>query len=292
MTLVLSAVDLLQIAAKVFSYAGALGAFGAIAFLQVFDGALLHPEHRRIRRYAAVLLAVALLGSLLMLFGTVALLNGRGLGGGFDGELWSMVAATPVGDSVWLRIAGLAVLSAGLVLPGLRLVAVLLGGLIVTASFGFVGHLRDEEYQLILHALLVLHLLGVGFWIGSLWPLIRLAGEKDLPRVAGIMERFGRLAVFIVALLVAAGLGMAWLLLGEPSRLVTTDYGRVLLVKLALVALLLGLAALNKLKLTPSLAAGQAGAALSLQRSIRLEIALVFLLLGVTALLTAAFSPL
>ena len=286
MSLAFSAVDLLQLLAKVVSYASALGAFGAIVFLHVFDERLQPPERRLFRGYTVSLLAAAVLASLAMLFGTVALLNGMGLAGGFDGELWSMVAATPVGDSVWIRLAGLAILALGLLLPGPPLVAGVLGGVAVAASFGFVGHVRDDAYRVVLHALLVLHLLGIGFWIGSLWPLVKLAGREDLPRVAEIMERFGKIAVFVVALLVVAGLGLAWLLLGDPTRLVTTGYGRILLLKL-----LLGLAALNKLRLTPALTAGRAGAALNLQRSIRLEVALVVLLLAVTALLTAGFSP-
>ena len=291
MSLTLSAVDLLQLAAKAVSYASALGAFGAIAFLHLFDERLQPGERRLFRGFAAVLLAAAVLASLAMLFGTVALLNGMGLAGGFDGALWSMVATTPVGDSVWIRLAGLAILALGLLLPGPPLVPAVLGGVVVAASFGFVGHVRDDPYRVALQALLVLHLLGIGFWIGSLWPLMKLAGREDLPRVAGIMERFGKLAVFVVGSLVVAGLGLAWLLLGDPTRLVTTGYGRLLLLKLLLVGLLLGLAALNKLRLTPALAADRAGAALSLQRSIRLEIALVVLLLAVTALLTAGFSP-
>ena len=286
-----SAVEVLQLTAKILAYAGSLGALGAFAFIEAFRDLLRDGDLPSLRRYAAVLLLAGLLASLLMLFGTVAMLNGLGLAGGFDWELWGLIATTAAGDSVWLRLAGLLVLLAGLLSLRLRRPAVVLGGLCVAASFGLVGHVQDEPQSLVLRALLTLHLLGIGFWIGSLWPLLCLARVGERPRIARIMARFGRLAVAFVATLLAAGVALAWMLIGDLGHLAATPYGRLLLVKLGLVTLLLGFAALNKLRLVPALAAGERLASLRLRRSIRLEIALALLILTVTAVLTTAFSP-
>ena len=45
----------------------------------------------------------------------------------------------------------------------------------------------------------------------------------------------------------------------RPTALIETDYGRVLLAKLGLVALVLGLAAFNRWRLTSQVGAGPAG---------------------------------
>ena len=68
---------------------------------------------------------------------------------------------------------------------------------------------------------------------------------------------------------------MLVLLTGNPLDALATEYGRLLAVKLALFLLLLGLAAFNKLRLTPALLADDAGAGIRLRQSIRLELAVV-----------------
>ncbi len=277
--------------AKLLSYGAALAATGALSFIVVFRAFLADHDVVMVRRYAAVLLAIAAPASLATLYATVALLNGAGLAGGFDSELWALVAGTAAGDAVWLRLGGLALLFAGLLIARLRLPTLLAGGLLVAWSFGLVGHVQDGPNALWLHALLTLHLAAVAFWIGSLWPLLRIAGAPEAARVAAVMQRFGRVAAACVACLLLAGILLAALLLGGVAPLVTTAYGWVLLAKLALVVGLLGLAALNKWRLVPMIAAGTPGAALRLRRSIAAEIALVTAILLATAVLTSAVSP-
>jgi putative copper resistance protein D len=286
-----SAIEIVSLVAKVLASGGALAAVGTLAFIDAFRPFLAPGEVATLKRHQALLMAIALLASLATLFATVAVLNGLGLAGGFDAELWALVADTAAGDSAWVRGLGLAILLAGLLVDRLRLAAAVLGGLMVAASFGFVGHVQDDPHSLFLHALLLLHLLAAAFWIGSLWPLLRLATVPEPPRVAAVMERFGRLAVYFVVSLLAAGVVLSALLLEDPMALVATAYGRLLLAKLALVGALLGFAALNKWRLVPALAAGAPGAGRRLQRSIAAEAGLVVLILAATGLLTSAFSP-
>ncbi len=286
-----SLVELVRLLAKTATYGAALAAVGTLAFVDAFRPFLLDREIAVMKRHTGGLLAVALLTSLTILFATVAVLNGRGLAGGFDAELWSLVIGTASGDAFWARLLGLAILLAGLLFGRLRLPAAVLGGLTVAASFGFVGHVQDDQHSLLLHALLMLHLIAIAFWIGSLWPLLRLADAAEQRRVADLMERFGQLAAYFVVCLLAAGVVLAWLLLDGLVPLFTTSYGRLLLVKLALVGLLLSLAALNKWRLVPALAAGGPDSGQRLRRSIATEIGLVGLVLLATGLLTSGFSP-
>jgi putative copper resistance protein D len=57
-----------------------------------------------------------------------------------------------------------------------------------------------------------------------------------------------------VSALVVTGLVNAWYLVGSVPALLGTDYGRLLLWKLLLFALMVTLAAINRLRLTPQLA--------------------------------------
>jgi copper transport protein len=94
-----------------------------------------------------------------------------------------------------------------------------------------------------------------------------------------------------VPVLLAAGLVIATLQVETPGALIATDYGRILLLKLVAVTGLLAVAALNKLRLTPALARGEAPAAITLRRAIGVEAALVAAILLATIMLGATPPP-
>jgi putative copper resistance protein D len=71
----------------------------------------------------------------------------------------------------------------------------------------------------------------------------------------------------------------------------SSPYGAAMCLKLAFVAALLSLAAINKLKLTPRLKAGDLAAAPSLRRTIHAEMALAALILLTTAAITTLIGP-
>jgi putative copper resistance protein D len=56
-----------------------------------------------------------------------------------------------------------------------------------------------------------------------------------------------------VAVLIGSGLVNAWLLVGPPTRLLTTPYGQLLLVKVCLLTGMLALAVQNRFRLVPAL---------------------------------------
>ncbi|WFB08401.1 copper resistance protein CopC/CopD [Streptomyces sp. LX-29] len=88
----------------------------------------------------------------------------------------------------------------------------------------------------------VAHLLAVGVWLGGLVALlVTLRAGEPVPGTA--VRRFSRLAFGSVLVLVVTGLYQSWRQVGGWSALTGTEYGRWLLVKVALVAVLVGLAA-------------------------------------------------
>jgi copper transport protein len=83
---------------------------------------------------------------------------------------------------------------------------------------------------------------------------------------------------------VASGFWLAVVQLRGIDALWTTDYGKVLVCKLVAVALLLGLAAVNRHRLVPKLQGGGTAAAGRLATSLVLELALALAILGLVAL--------
>jgi copper transport protein len=137
------------------------------------------------------------------------------------------------------------------------------------------------------------HLVAVGAWVGGLvWLLAGLRGRDRDEQVACVV-RFSRLALVAVAVVVATGLARAVGELGSPRRLVSTGFGRVLLAKAALVAALVAIAAVNRYRNVPALAAGK-GTMAALRRTVRGELAVAAGVLLAAALLSelppAAFA--
>jgi hypothetical protein len=81
----------------------------------------------------------------------------------------------------------------------------------------------------------MLHLWCGAFWLGALWPLLQVARHDD-PLTAALAARFGRIALYLVGVLLAAGALLACRLLGSLAALWSSDYGRMLSLKLLLVA--------------------------------------------------------
>ena len=208
-----------------------------------------------------------------------------------DPEMLGLLWQNPPGTRLLLLGSGLLLVLAGLRVAGPGLWIAGAGGLLALWSFALIGHVPDAG-PLWLQALLVLHLAAAAFWIGILSPLRRLAAQpENLSSAAGLGHRFGRIAAVTVPVLIAAGIVMAWRLLGDVSALTTTGYGLTLLAKIAGVAVLLGAAALNRLRFVPAMRRGDPAAAARLRRSIAVEWLAVCAILLVTATLTTMQHP-
>jgi putative copper resistance protein D len=119
-----------------------------------------------------------------------------------------------------------------------------------------------------------------------------------LARTHRALHRFGTAGTAVVVTLFITGLINGWLILG-PSGLVgimSSFYGQILLAKLALFAAMLGLAALNRFRLTPSFAVsignGDHFAALAALRwSLAIETSWIVLVLGLVSWLGTLAPP-
>ena len=280
---------LATVAVKAFAYLASLTSAGsalALASLPALDG----DSRRMVRRLGLAGAILAGVASAALIPLGAAYLAGGSWAGATDPILTGMLLEGPVGNSLAVHLAGLAVI-AGFFVAGRapRFVAVA-GAALVCASFAFRGHVLTEP-RVLLAALLTAHLLGVAFWLGALAPLHRMAGRADPVRAGVAADEFGRRALWVVLALAMAGGVVLVLLTGNPLGALASPYGALFAVKLALFASLLGLAAFNKLRLVPALRAGDAVAAARLRRSIGLEFAAVLAILVTTATLTTIASP-
>ncbi len=281
--------DLLSILAKFLLYLGVLVSAGLVFTRLVFRRETGRMHGRTARQASALaLLALAAAGFGFLLRGAAMAGDASGLA---DPEMLGLLWQNPPGTQLLLLGSGLLLVLAGMRAPGIGLWIAAVGGLLALWSFARIGHVPDAG-PVWLDALLVLHLAAAAFWVGILSPLRRLAGDPAEPAAAADLgHRFGRIAAVTVPVLIAAGIVMAWRLLGDVAALTTTGYGLNLLAKIAGVAVLLGAAAHNKLRFVPAMRRGDPAAAARLRRSIAVEWLAVCAILLVTATLTTLQHP-
>ncbi|MEM6745489.1 MAG: CopD family protein, partial [Pseudomonadota bacterium] len=152
------------------------------------------------------------------------------------------------------------------------------------------GHSVGEP-RLLLGSLITAHMLALAFWLGALAPLADAARRGPPARAAALAREFGAKALWAVGALVLAGAGLFVRLAGASAAALGSDYGAFFAIKLAVFAGVFGLAALNRLRLTPALAAEAPGAAARLRRSIGVEAALIGVVLLITAAATTLTAP-
>lgn len=283
------AVTWASIALKALAYAATLTAVGSVLVLVALREL---SEHGRaaLRLTAALSALAAALFTALRLPVRASFLMGGTWDGATNPMMLRLVVDSPLGTSAALRLAGLALILCVLWRGRAGQPAALLGALVASASFALRGHALSEP-QTILAALITLHILCLGFWVGAFAPLARAARDEPPAHAGALAHEFGVGALWAVGVAVLAG-GVTLALLGAatPSAL-SSPYGQMFAVKLVLFAGVLSLAALNKLALTPALLASEPGAAARLRRSIGFEAALVAGILITTAALTTLSSP-
>ena len=182
------------------------------------------------------------------------------------GGVWSVLTDTRFGLVLTVRL-GLAVLLAVLVFwPATRLLQIVAAAGLI-ALIAFIGHAGATPGTAgdIHLASDIVHLVAAGAWLGGLPALgILLAHARRAEDPAWrsfatrATRRFSWLGIVCVAALLASGIVNSWNLLGGPRDLVTTDYGRLVLLKIGLFIAMVGIAAANRFHFTPQLPASAA----------------------------------
>ncbi len=197
--------------------------------------------------------------------------------------VWRTGLGTSFGWTVLISLAalGLGLLSLAGPRAGARPLA--LAGLAgVGAALAASGHASAAEPQWLTRPMVFLHGAGIAFWAGALLPL-GLALNSQSAEAGAFLRRFSRTIMPVVAVLAVAGIVLAIIQVQTPAALVNTAYGRLLLIKLAMLVFVFTLATVNRWRLTALAEAGATEVRRRLSRSISVEMLIVLLIFGVAA---------
>jgi putative copper resistance protein D len=225
---------------------------------------------RGVARAARWLLVLALLTGLGVLIHQRALLEGRG-SAALEPTALARVATQTQAGLVWLVRLGILIVAGFFAMGPVRVVTPvdwlavhgeIVGlALVALGLLSAAGHAAAAEPNP-LRAIGVdfVHLAASGLWAGALPALallLRRASREDgadaRPYAVIAAQRFSGWALVTVLVLVASGIANAVTHVRDVGGLLGTTYGRLLLVKLAVFALALVFAALNRRRFLPAL---------------------------------------
>ncbi len=165
---------------------------------------------------------------------------------------------------------------------------------------GLGGHARTQDPVWLILPANVIHVAAMGLWAGGLVMLVAAlpaatrtlepAGRTRL--LAGTLARFSPMALTAVVVLTVAGVVQAIVEVNRFGALLDTAFGRAVLIKVILLCGLIAIGAWHRRSSIPGLraiaAAGRspAAAGVAVRRALRAEVALIAVVLGVTAALS------
>jgi len=300
------------VAARSVHFASAILLFGGLLFVLAVatpvwrDAGRVIPQHgrRHLPRalvYGAWTLVASVISGVVWLAGEAAIMSGTPLAQAINADTIGRVLGRTEFGRLWvlrfvLALAlGALLLSIGRSADEKRRLRIAVGAVLVAAAYlaslAWAGHAAAGQasgrYVQIVSD--VVHLLAAGAWLGALPGLVfLLGGAQPLETTTRMVRRFSTLGAVSIGALVLSGLGNGWYLVGTVPALVGTDYGQVLLMKLALFAAMVALAAVNRLSLTARLKVQDPSnpeALRSLRRNASLEIAAGIIVVAIVGVL-------
>jgi len=245
-------------------YVGLLTAAGVAAFSVLFlprDGTA-DRSRARLRPVARVAALVAAVGWVVAVPLVALYQLGLPASALTAGSTWSALAPAEYAVPA-VVVAGLALAVTALPPDGApgrtRAVLALTGVALAVAAPAFTGHTRATTPETLVIGVDVLHLAAGTLWLGGLVAVSLVLG--DLARGdagALVLGRFSAWAAGLLAVLVVAGVFLAWRVAGTWDALVESGYGALLLVKVLAALVAVAIAAWNRYALLPRLRAAPA----------------------------------
>ncbi|MEC3908948.1 copper homeostasis membrane protein CopD [Sphingobium sp. CR2-8] len=250
------------------------------------------PSSGPARRWVPVALALGGMAlSALWLLVSVAGMTGTSIIAPDWASAQIVLTMTPIGTV--LAVRGGALLLALVSACAGRQRLTLMAAAVAAATLAWTGHAgATEDMAGTVHRIAdVAHIWAAAGWIGALTVLLHAAltvrpVTADMRRVATMLSRFALMGTLIVATLVVSGAinGVMIVGLAQLPALMGSRYGLLLGAKLALFGLMLGLAALNRWRLTPRLEGGEPQHAIAhLRLSLLIETSAAIAIIGLVA---------
>ncbi|RZH13061.1 copper resistance D family protein [Acinetobacter pittii] len=236
-------------------------------------------------KYITIGAGLGFISSTLGFFVLIGSFANTGLSGMWDSNYINILINTPTGHIHIIRSVSFALLLLFMIVKlskGTIQVSKVEGTiftiLIIPMVFSFsqLGHVTNLPF--FAQFLLSIHVLVMSLWMGSLFPLWKTSKKITGLPLKDRMHLFGRIAAFVVGILLACGASIALLLIKDFNTLLNTPYGHGFIIKIAFVLSILLLAAFNKWYFTPRLQdpkfARQLGYAILFEMSLGLMILL------------------
>ncbi|MCO5223554.1 MAG: copper resistance protein CopC [Thermomicrobiales bacterium] len=207
---------------------------------------------RSIAVTAGVATLLGLAGSVLSFLARAAALSGEELPHGLGLESARQVLATTWGGGWSIRLLALILILAlaawgqrtGRPIAWRLVFGVGVASMVTTAA---TGHAASADAAWAARLVDFLHLSGASVWAGGLLGiLLAFQPSSDVAADRAWLRRQGNRFVVAVAIVIGAGFASAWWHVDGRRALSQTDYGQTLLVKVAVVAGLLGVAYYNR----------------------------------------------
>ncbi|MFA2969621.1 CopD family protein [Acinetobacter pittii] len=243
---------------KVFLYLGtAFVIGGAFCYLLLKS----HIELKRIIiKYVTVGAGLGLFSSIFGFFILIGSFANTGLSGMLDSNYINLLINTPIGHTHLIRSVSFLLLLFLMLIKlnsGANQITKIEWSIFATLlipivfSFSQLGHVTN--LSLFAQILLSIHVLTMSLWMGSLYPLWKTSKIINSLTLKESMHLFGKIAAFIVGILIACGASVALLLLKDFNTLLNTPYGHGFIIKIVFVLSIFLLAAFNKWYFTPRL---------------------------------------
>lgn len=226
-------------------YLGLLGLLGA-AFL---GSALMPGEVRVSLRLAAVELVVAIGGTILLVFSQIS----------DAGASLMDIPGTSLGRDAILRVTPLA-LASGLLWAAswapqrVRRALLAATGVLVALALlveAILSHAASQSPAAVEITVQWLHVAAVGLWLGGLVALLMQVRGPAAPAKRDLARRFAMLAGFGLAIVALTGIIRAVVDIGSVDALVSSYFGRLVLLKVGLLVPIAALGALNHFRNVP-----------------------------------------
>lgn len=209
----------------------------------------------------AKLIAIILLCAALASLPIAAASFGEGWADAFNAEnLRNILFETPSGIAWILQILGCLMAGGALVFKAhLGSMALALAGALILAGRSFIGHgvMGEGTVGLFLQSNYLLHLLATGAWIGALLPFILIVAKSGAPEQRPLalraIENFSNFGIGCVVLIIGTGTINTALISGNWPQTGGEGYSTWLFVKLIIVAVMVGLAMINRFTLFPKM---------------------------------------
>ncbi len=272
--------DLLLGIGRFVSYAGVGLLVGGLVLAVALTPSLI--GSRRVGMLLVVAAELAIVGTLWMIASQANLIGGSFLS-------WGAVADTQSGQWWFARLVAIILFC---VLIPLRSRLVVRGGVVVVGALGLGvlgvvaagGHAITGDAITLGFVSTLVHLAAMSVWLGGLAVILLV------PPAGGFWAtaiRFSPWALGSVVALAVTGAANAWRQLGSLDGLTDSSYGRWLVIKLVLVALVVGVAAFSR-RIVHTRGDDASGL---VRRSVGFEIAGIVLVLGATAGLVNSPPP-